>query len=133
MEKKKFLCNPLSFENLIGELRSREDNTNKLHLLKTLIENISQEFVDCLNLTTETEDINAIRSEQQDLLVQCERIRSKALSRLEWKNETRSNTSLRSCRSVSLLRSLKKPFFWQRRLTWSSSQMNLQQRLCYSD
>ena len=94
--KRKFNRKLLPFENLISELRSRGAIKSELQTLKVLAENTSQEFVDCLNLATDTEGINTITSEQQDLHVSWERIRSKALQRLDYldsRDETKSNSS----------------------------------------
>ena len=78
--------------------------------LNVLTENTSQEFVDCLNLATDTEDINTITSEQQDLHASWERIRSKALHRLDYldsRDGTKSNSSRESRRSSFSQRSAK--------------------------
>ena len=94
--KRKFNRKLLLFENLLSESRSRDAIKSELQTLKVLAENTSQEFVDCLNLTTEMEDISAITSEQQDLQVSWERIHSKALHRLDYldsRDETKSNLS----------------------------------------
>ena len=76
-------------------LRSRDAIKGELQALKVLVENTLQEFVDCLNLATNTEEISTITSEKQDLHVSWERIRSKALHRLDYldlRDETKSNS-----------------------------------------
>ena len=93
--------------------------------------------MDCLNLTTETDEIISITSEQQHLLVKWERIRSKALHRLgclESRSETKSNTSNGPCRSVSSWRSSKSHSSCKDALLGVvAKRAVLQQRLSYAD
>lgn len=108
--QRKFNRKLLLFEKLVSESRSRDAIKSEWQALKVLVENISQEFVDCLNYATDTEDISTITSEQQDLHVSWERIRSKALHRLDYldsRNETKSNSSCGSRRSNFSQRSAK--------------------------
>ena len=135
--KRKFNRKLLLFENLLSESRSRDAIKSELQTLKVLAENTSQEFVDCLNLTTETEDISAITSEQQDLQVSWERIRSKALHRLDYldsRDETKSNSSHGSRRSNFSQRSAKSNTSCKDALLGATAKRAvLEQRLRFSD
>lgn len=101
-DKRKFNRKLLLFEKLISESRSRDAIRSELQTLKVLAENTSHELVDCLNLTSDTGDIGTITSEQQDLHVSWEKIRTKALHHLDYldlRDETKSNSSHGSRRS----------------------------------
>ena len=108
-QQRKFNHELLLFEKLTSE-RSRDAIKSELQTLKVLVENTSQEFVDCLNLATDMGDISTITSKQQNLHVSWEGIRSKALHGLDYldlRDETKSNSSRRSRRSNFSQRSAK--------------------------
>ena len=102
-----------------------------------MAENTSQEFVDCLNLTTDIEDISTITSEQQDLHVSWEKIRTKALHRLDYldsRDETKSNSSPGSRRSNFSQRSAKSYSSCKDALLGATAKRAmLKQRLRFSD
>jgi len=102
-----------------------------------LAENTSQEFVDCLNLATETADVSDITGEQKDLHVSWERIHSKALHRLDYldsRDKTKSNSSCRSCRSSFSQRSAKSNSSCKDALLGATGkQAVLEQKLRFSD
>ena len=135
--KRKFNRKLLLFEKLVSESRSRDAIKSELQALKVLVENTSQEFVDCLNLATDTEDISTITSEQQDLHVSWERIRSKALHRLDYldsRDETKSNSSRGSRRSNFSQRSAKSNSSCKDALLGATAKRAvLEQRLRFSD
>ena len=93
--------------------------------------------MDCLNLATDTEDINTITSEQQDLHASWERIRSKALHRLDYldsRDETKSNSSRESRRSSFSQRSAKSNSSCKDALLGATTKRAvLEQRLRFSD
>ena len=136
-DKRKFNRKLLLFEKLITESRSRDAIRSELQTLKVLAENTSQEFVDCLNLTTDTEDISTITSEQQDLHVSWEKIRTKALHRLDYldsRDETKSNSSHGSRRSNFSQRSAKSYSSCKDALLGATAKRAvLEQRLRFSD
>ena len=93
--------------------------------------------MDCLNLTTDTEDISAITSEQQDLHVSWEKIRSKALHRLDYldsRDESKSNSLHGTCRPNSTQRSGKSISSCKGALLSATAKRAvLDQRLCFSN
>ena len=135
--KRKFNRKLLLFEKLVSESRSRDAIKSEWQALKVLVENISQEFVDCLNYATDTEDISTITSEQQDLHVSWERIRFKALHRLDYldsRDETKSNSSRGSRRSNFSQRSAKSNSSCKDALLGATAKRAvLEQRLRFSD
>ena len=135
--KRKFNRKLLLFEKLVSESRSRDAIKSELQALKVLVENTSQEFVDCLNLATVSEDKSTITSEQQDLHVSWERIRFKALHRLDYldsRDETKSNSSRGSRRSNFSQRSAKSNSSCKDALLGATAKRAvLEQRLRFSD
>ena len=100
--KRKFEHEVCLFERLIAESKSHEVIKKRLQALKVFSENTLQEFVNCLNLTTDPGEISEITSKQQEVQVSWEKIRAGALRRLDyldWRDETKSHSSRGSRRS----------------------------------
>ena len=121
--KRKFNRKLLLFEKLVSELRSRDATKSELQALKVLVENTLQEFVDCLNLATNTEDIHCKYNYQRKTRSTClmgenllQSITSSGLFGFERRNEIKL---VERISSVELLTEIcKDQFVLQRRSAW---------------
>ena len=100
--KEEFRLQLVSFEKSIPDIWNPEVIRSELQKLKRQADNAIQGFIDWMNLTAETREINYITSEQYKLQSSWEEVRATALSRLEFleiKDETKSNLSYGSRKS----------------------------------